>query len=45
MDQIRSSRQWKPLEKSTTTKVEKFEPLGDDDEVVIDEHCRSRNDL
>jgi hypothetical protein len=35
MDQIRTSRQWKASEKSTT-KVEKFEPLGDDEEVVIE---------
>ena len=45
MDQIRSSRQWKASEKSTTTKVEKFEPIGDDDEVIFGDHNKSRNDL
>jgi hypothetical protein len=45
MDNIRSSRQWKASEKSTTTKVEKFEPIGDDDEVVFGDQNKSRNDL
>lgn len=45
MDQIRTSRQWKASEKNTTTKVEKFEPIGDDDEVVFGDHNKSRNDL